>query len=294
VNNIVDGHFHIWRQNDLPWLTGPMQPRIFGSYAAIRRDYLIGEYLKDGAPFNVTKAIYVQTNWARDKFEEEVAWVEQVAQQSGWPHAVVGYADFSVPDVRPQLDRLKRYSLLKGVRMQLHWHSNPAYRFAPSADQMSDSVFHRNIGYLAQYQLPFELQLFPGQMADGARLLAEHPDTSFVLVHAGMLESDDAEAIDAWRQGITLLAQQPNAFVKLSGLGTFVHRVDEAQISFIVREVLAQFGASRCLFGSNFPIEKLWTGYGTLIRAHSNATAHLDADERDAVFRRTATQLYRL
>jgi predicted TIM-barrel fold metal-dependent hydrolase len=192
------------------------------------------------------------------------------------------------------LDRLKRYSLLKGVRMQLHWHANPAYRFAPSADQINDPAFRRNIGYVAQYDLPFELQVFPGQMAEAARLLAEHPDTPFVLIHAGMLESDDAEVVAAWRQGITLLAEQPNAYVKLSGLGTFVHRADSAQISFIIREVLMRFGASRCLFGSNFPIEKLWTDYGTLIHAYADATAHLPAKERDAIFGGTASRLYRI
>jgi predicted TIM-barrel fold metal-dependent hydrolase len=47
VTEIVDSHHHIWRRADLPWLTGPMQPRIFGPYEPIRRDYPIQEYLDD-------------------------------------------------------------------------------------------------------------------------------------------------------------------------------------------------------------------------------------------------------
>ena len=47
MTGTVDAHHHIWRQIDLPWLMGPMQPRIFGPYEAIRRDYLIDEYLDD-------------------------------------------------------------------------------------------------------------------------------------------------------------------------------------------------------------------------------------------------------
>ena len=47
VTEIVDAHHHIWRQADLPWLIGPMQPRIFGPYEPIRRDYPIEEYLAD-------------------------------------------------------------------------------------------------------------------------------------------------------------------------------------------------------------------------------------------------------
>jgi hypothetical protein len=56
-------HFHIWRQADLPWLTGPMQPRIFGPYEPIRRDYPMAEYLADIAGTGVEKSVYVQANW---------------------------------------------------------------------------------------------------------------------------------------------------------------------------------------------------------------------------------------
>jgi predicted TIM-barrel fold metal-dependent hydrolase len=134
VTGIVDAHHHIWRQADLPWLVGPMQPRIFGPYEAIRRDYPIREYLDDLAGTGVVKSVYVQTNWAKERFEDETAWVQDTSEETGWPHAIVAYADFAADDVRPQLDRLKRYSLVRGVRMQLHWHENPLYRFAARAD----------------------------------------------------------------------------------------------------------------------------------------------------------------
>ncbi|HZP19732.1 MAG TPA: amidohydrolase, partial [Bauldia sp.] len=55
---IVDAHHHFWRQRDLPWLTGPMLPRIFGPYEAIRRDYPISEYLADIAGSGVVKSVY--------------------------------------------------------------------------------------------------------------------------------------------------------------------------------------------------------------------------------------------
>ena len=115
-----------------------MQPRIFGPYEPIRRDYPIEEYLADLAGSGVTRSVYVQTNWAKDRFEDEAAWVQQTANEHGWPHAIVAYADFSVDDVRPQLDRLARYPLVRGVRMQLHWHENPLYRFAARPDLCAD------------------------------------------------------------------------------------------------------------------------------------------------------------
>ncbi len=61
---MIDAHFHIWQQADLPWLMGPMQPRIFGPYEPIRRDYPIEEYLADAAAGGITGAVYVQANWA--------------------------------------------------------------------------------------------------------------------------------------------------------------------------------------------------------------------------------------
>jgi predicted TIM-barrel fold metal-dependent hydrolase len=87
--SIVDGHHHIWRRDDLPWLSGPMQPRIFGPYEPIRRDYPIGEFRDDLAGSGVVRSVYVQTNWANGRFEDEAAWVQQTANENGWPHAHV-------------------------------------------------------------------------------------------------------------------------------------------------------------------------------------------------------------
>jgi len=81
---------------------------------------------------------------------------------------------------------------------------------------------------------------------------------------------------------------------KLSGLGTFIHRNDRTHIADVLAETVAIFGADRCLFGSNFPIEKLWTSYRDLVSAYRLAAASLAADDRDAVLRSTALRVYRL
>ena len=292
--SIVDAHHHVWRQADLPWLLGPMQPRIFGPYEAIRRDYLIDEYLDDLAATGVTRSVYVQANWAPDRFEDEVAWVQRVADESGWPHAIVGYADLLAADARPQLDRLASYPLLRGVRMQLHWHENEMYRFAERRDLALDPVLQRNVARLADYGLAFDLQVFAGQMADAADLAAACPDVTFVLQHAGMLEDLSAEGRAEWRAGMERLAACPNVVSKLSAFGTFIHRNDRAHIAGILRDTAGMFGAGRCLFGSNFPIEKLWTSYDALLAAFLDAAAGLDDTARGAIFEGTASRVYRL
>ncbi|MFZ5672448.1 MAG: amidohydrolase family protein [Pseudomonadota bacterium] len=294
MNGIVDAHHHIWRQKDLPWLSGPMLPRIFGPYELIRRDYPISEYLADISKSDVTRSVYVQANWAREDFEAEVRWVQQTAEASGWPHGIVGYADLLVDDVRPQLDRLKPYTLLRGIRMQLHWHDNPQYRFAARPDLLREPVFRRNMAYLADYGLSFDLQVFTSQMADATDLAAEFPRTTFILQHAGMLEDLSPQGWAAWRAGMAQLARQPNVVSKLSGLGTFVHKIDGVLIAEIVRETIGLFGPERCLFGSNFPIEKLWASYDELIAAHRAALAGYSPADQAMILAGTAMRVYRL
>jgi predicted TIM-barrel fold metal-dependent hydrolase len=294
MSGIIDAHHHVWRRADLPWLMGPMQPRIFGPYEPIRRDYAIEEYLEDIRGTRVTGSVYVQANWAPERALDEAAWVQGIAEEHGWPHAIVAYADFTAIDVRPQLDRLARLQLVRGIRQQFHWHENPMYRFASRPDLAADPVVQRNVARLADYGWSFELQVFAGQMADAAGLAQACPNVTFVLQHAGMLEDLSEEGRAAWRDGMRLLAARPNVVSKLSGLGTFLHRNDPAHITRIVDETLALLGPERCLFGSNFPIEKLWTSYEELIAAFDVAVDRHGRAAAAAVFHDTAARVYKI
>jgi predicted TIM-barrel fold metal-dependent hydrolase len=291
---IIDAHFHIWRQADLPWLMGPMQPRIFGPYEPIRRDYPMAEYLADIAGSGVEKSVYVQANWPAERAEAEVAWVESVAIETGWPHAIVGYADMTVPDVRPALDRLARYSRVRGIRQQFHWHEKPLYRFAADPELCRNPVVQKNVARLADYGWVFDLQVFAAQMAGAVELARACPEVTFVLQHAGMLEDTTEAGRLQWSQSMVMLAREPNVVSKLSGFGTFMQRNDPAHIRWLISETVRLFGAKRCLYGSNFPIEKLWTEYGALIAAHRQAAAGLPEADQRAIFHDTAVRVYRL
>jgi predicted TIM-barrel fold metal-dependent hydrolase len=291
---MIDSHFHIWRQADVPWLTGPMQPRIFGPYEPIRRDYPIEEYVVDAQAEGVTQAVYVQANWAADRALDEVAFVASSARRSGLPIAIVAYADMLAPDARPQLDALAREPAVRGVRMQLHWHENPLYRFAKEPELCRDATLQKNVARLADYGWSFDLQVFAGQMAGAAELADACPGVTFVLQHCGMLEDLTPRGIEQWKAGMALLATRLNVVSKLSGLGTFLRRNDAANVAFVVRETLALFGPDRCLFGSNFPIEKLWTTYADLVATHRAAIVHLSPADRLSVTEATARRVYKL
>ncbi len=290
----IDAHHHIWRLKDLTWLSGPQVPRIFGPYEAIRRDYPIEEFCADLNGCNVVKSVYVQTNWPAGQSYDEAKWVQSVIDATGWPHANVAHADLADPDCGELIARLAKLPATRGIRQQLHWHEDPQYRFAAHAKVMNDSAWCRGFAHLAKHGLLFELQVFADQMQDGAALARAFPETTFVLVHAGMLEDVSEDGWKRWRAGMSALAEQPNVNVKLSGFGTFAHACRADVMAPIIRETVAMFGADRCSYGSNFPIEKLWTDYAGLYKTFRGAIAYLDENQQRAILHDTTARLYRI
>lgn len=291
---IVDAHHHVWLRERVPWLNGPMQPRIFGHYEAIRRDYTIGEFRVDSAPSGVVASVYVQVNVAPGEEVGEVEWVESLSRAGGHPSAIVAFADLARPDLDDLLDRHLAAGRVRGIRQQLHWHENPLYRFAARPDIMNDPAWRRGLARVAARGLLFELQVFESQFADCVALARAVPEATLVLMHAGMPEDLSDEGFARWRDGMQRLAAEPNVHVKLSGLGTFVHRLDPVLIESVSAATIDAFGPERCLFGSNFPIEKLWTGYAELVDAWRDALSGLDAAAQHAIFHDNAVRLYRL
>jgi predicted TIM-barrel fold metal-dependent hydrolase len=290
----IDAHHHIWRLKDLTWLSGPQVPRIFGPYEPICRDYPIDEFRADTEGCDVVKSVYVQTNWPAGQSLDEAQWVQSVSDATGWPHANVAHADLADPECGALIKRLAGLKATRGIRQQIHWHQNPQYRFAPHPDVMNDPDWRRGLAHLAEHNLLFEIQLFTSQMRHGAALARSFPDTIFVLEHAGMLEDMSEAGWTSWRDGMHALAAQPNMNVKLSGLGTFVHACRAEVMAPIIKETVDIFGADRCMYGSNFPIERLWTDYRTLYRTFREAIAHLGEGEQRAILHHTAARLYRI
>jgi len=288
--NHVDAHHHIWRVQDLPWLSGPMIPRIFGPYDSLRHDYTGADYAADVQPLGITQSVYTQANWPLEQSVEEVAWVHEQYEQTGFPTAIVGSADLYSPDAGEILDaQAKASPRTRGCRLQLHWHEHEAYRFAKSEDALLDPVLGENLKRLADLGWVFELQVFPNQLGYAEQLLAAHPELTFVLIHAGM--PIDGEP---WREALSALSAHANLCVKLSGQGTFIHRVDPAWIRTVTSAVVDTFGSERAMFGSNFPVESIWTDFPTLFEAWSGVLAEFPLGVQEDILGRTARRVYRL
>jgi len=289
--NYVDAHHHIWRTQDLPWLSGPMIPRIFGPYESLRGpDYLASDYAADVRPHGFTQSVYVQANWPLERSLDEVQWVHEQHEETGFPSAIVGSADLYSPDAASVLDAQAAASpLMRGCRLQLHWHEHEAFRFAKTADALLDPVLGENLKRIADRGWVFELQVFPNQLGYAEQLLTAHPDLTFVLIHAGMpIEGEP------WREALAKLAAHSNLSVKLSGQGTFIHRVDPDWIRTVTSAVVETFGSERAMFGSNFPVESIWTDFTTLFEAWSGVLAEFPPEAREDILSRTARRVYRL
>lgn len=287
----VDAHHHIWPAEGLPWLDGPMIPRIFGPYEPLQgKAYTIEEYKADAEAAGIAQSVYVQANWRLEDSLKEVQWVHAQYERTGWPHAIVGSADLFSPDAVDTLHaQLEATPLLRGTRLQLHWHEHEAFRFASAPDRAQDPTFNENIAKLPELGLLFELQVFPNQLESALTLVDAHPNVTFVLIHAGM-----PIAGEPWRDLLTQLSRRPNVNVKLSGQGTFIHRVDRDHIADVTKVVLDTFGAGRAMFGSNFPIESLWTDFSSLMEAWLGVLAEYPDEVRADVLARTARRIYRL
>jgi predicted TIM-barrel fold metal-dependent hydrolase len=290
---IVDPHIHLWDLSTGLY-PGLEQPSVgfIGDNAPIARSYLLDEFLAEaGDGIEITGAVHVEA-FPTDPMAEARA-LQAVADASPVPLAVVGFADLSAPDAASLLDAQRRLPAFRGIRQVLNRHPEALYNYV-SRDFMDDPDWHRGFALLAPLGLSFDLQLYPHQMAQAARLAADHPDTAIVLNHAGMWADRHLAGWRAWREGMRALAAQENVAVKISGLGMFDHRWTAGTIRPLVLETLDAFGTRRAMFASNFPVDKLFGDYPTLWRAFDEITADLSPDERAALFADTARRIYRI
>lgn len=294
MRKIIDAHHHIWNKTDVPWIHDEPKPRIFGPYESIRRDYPIDEFITDLRGYSVEKSVYVQCNWDPKRAVEETKWVQHVSNTYGFPHGIVAFIDLRSQDIEDQLDAHLEWKNVKGVRQQLHWHENPHWSYVSEPEMFNDPIWRRGMDAVARRGLSFDLQIFPSQMKAAAAFARHYPGTPLILNHAGMPEDRSPEGWALWKAGMAELAKTPNVLVKFSGLNTFEHACSVDTMRPIITESLELFGPKRCMYGSNFPIEKIWTSYGNYLRCVIDAVGPVSDADFDDIFYNTARNAYRL
>jgi predicted TIM-barrel fold metal-dependent hydrolase len=293
---VIDTHHHLWdaRCENPPWLHAPPPAEAFqGDMTPIWKSYLITDYLRDIAGTGVTGSVYVECGWGAGEAAAEARWAQSVADRHGYPHAIVAYADLADPGLPEHLEALAGIPNVRGIRQTLNWDPDPRYSVAAGADLAHDPQWLRGLRLLGAHGLHFELSVYPAQMADAARALRGQ-DTAIVLSHTGMPLRKDDDTLRLWRDGLRALAASEQVIVKLSGLGMYDHAWTADSIRPFILEAIDIYGPGRCVFGSNFPVDRLYSGYGRLLEATRLIIAGLSRAEQQQVLHDTAARAYRL
>ncbi|MFA6116877.1 MAG: amidohydrolase family protein [Sphingomonas sp.] len=231
---------------------------------------------------------------------------------------IVGYADLRLGDaVAPVLEAhlAAGDGRFRGIRQQAQWDAKVGAlaKITPPRYLLADSAFRRGFARLAPLGLSFDAWVYFTQLDEVAALAAAFPDTPIILDHIGAplgvgpYAKRRKAVFETWREGINLLARHAGVTVKLGGLGMAAYGFGfEAREHPPSSEELAQawgpyiihcieaFGPDRCMFESNFPVDRQSCSYRTLWNAFKRIAADCPEADKDALFHGTATRVYRL
>ena len=227
----------------------------------------------------------------------ETAWLQSVHDDPvsrGLPSAAVAYADFEADNVEEVLARHCEYSVMRGIRYMLNFGDEPTMRFAHRDGLMQDPKWLSGYRQLAKFGLSFDCQIWPWQLQEAARLAGDNPDIPVILNHTGMPIGRDPSGISEWREGLKALAANGNASAKISGLGMLDRDWNSERIKPFVLDTIEAFGTDRCMFASNYPVDRLYGTYTSIWRAFDEITRDFSPEERSNLFHDNAVRIYRL
>ena len=315
---LIDAHHHLWAGQD-------------DDFAS---PYEANDYLADIAGVDVQASVFLEcfSHYDRTLPEPlqstgETRYVAGVAEQfAAGPGprlaaAIVAYADpFATEDFGGVRDAHLAAGgrRLRGIRRCVTWDPDPALNYPTlhaREGMLRSRVLRDALAALAERDLHFETWLYHPQIGELADLAGDAPATTIVLKHVGTplgvgRYAGDARVWTDWREATSRLAERPNVWVKLGGFvmhGSIFDAFREAQgldhwtapvlaerIAPYVDHLLATFGPERCLFESNFPIDKPHCRYGDIVEACRLAVAGHGPEALEQVFAEAARRLYRI
>lgn len=282
----VDSHVHLWDTRQHDWYRFP-RPGADSFGLGLRKPfperYLWEDYLQCVASVDLVKWVHVTALTTPGNAAAESAWVASIARQGTLPYALIGTVDPTLPlsEIEAALD---------------HETANPAYRglrLLGGLDYESD-LADAVLSLLSSRKLVYDAVASPGGIRAAAKGLARHPQLTAVLEHAGWPRATSPAHFAQWRAEMADFAALPNTFCKLSGMGMVVHRTDSVIFRKFFDECIRLFGADRCMFGSNFPIDLSYGSGDELLAVFDEIASARSADEAESLFARTAERAYRL
>ena len=271
----VDSHQHFWEYDEqqYSWIQ-PDWP--------IRRSYLPADLKPLLRDTGFDGCVAVQ---ARQSIEE-TRWLLGLAEQNRFVAGVVGWVDLRSPDVGEQLLDISHPKLV-GVRHVAQ--DEPDDRFLVGKE------FVRGIGRLKDFDLAYDLLVYPRQLSAATELVQMFPQQRFVLDHIGKPNIREQE-MEPWRTQIRDLAREPNVYCKLSGMVTEAKWDDWQASDFrpYLDVVWEAFGEDRLMIGSDWPVCLLSSKYEVVIGLIEDYLSEFSSNAQEKVYGENATRFYKL
>lgn len=288
----IDAHHHLWDLDHChyPWLMARGIKRFFGDPTPIQTNYMPADFLAESPRYVPTASVHVQVGVSRSDEVRETEWLQSLHP---YPQAIVGAADLSAPNLTKLLEAHTASDRFRGCRHILGRHREEDKKHGSDA-LLDNPAFVDGLRELAAWGLSFDLQMIPRQMPRVIAALRQVPELRVALCHCGSPWEQDREGLENWRIGLRQLAGLPNIGCKISGLGMFNPDWAPQDLRPLILDVIDIFSPARVMFGSNFPVDKLYNSYDALWRAYEMATAEFTCAERHQMFYETAANFYRI
>ena len=271
----LDSHQHFWRYDaaQYPWMTDKL--------ARIRHDFLPADLAREQANVQLDGSIAVQ---ARQSLEES-RWLLELADADPRIRGVVGWVDLQSPQVGEQLARFAPHPRFVGVRHVV--------QDEPDDNFMLRSAFLRGLALLREFDLTYDLLVFPKQLPACIEVARRFPEQPFVLDHIAKPFIKD-RTLEPWATQVRELARSPNVMCKISGLITEAKWDAWRPVDFhpYLDVVCEAFGVERLMFGSDWPVCLLAGNYEQVFSLVNNYAAQFPAAEREKIFGGNAAKFY--
>lgn len=293
----IDAHHHFWdlEHNPHPWLQDqPVADFRYGSYEALKRNYLPDDFVRDTGACAPAASVHIEAEWSRATPVDETRWLATLAQRYRRPSVVVAHADLGDAQARHVLAAQAAFPMVRGIRHKpaVAATAQDARRGAPGS--MDDARWREGYALLEKFGLSFDLQAPWWHLEQALELARDFPATALILNHTGLPSDRSAQGLAGWRHALARLAEAPNTALKISGLGQLGRPWTAADNVPLIQEAITIFGAERCMFASNFPVDSLVTSYGAIVSAFAQAIAPLAEDRQQALWAGNAARIYRI
>jgi len=289
---IVDAHHHLWdlSKNYHPWLCDATPiPFRYGDYTAIRKNYLLADYLNDAQNYQIQGSVYVETEWDPLDDKGEALYFAEMRKVQRLPTVAVMHVRLDDLDAEEKLEFQSQFNFVRSIRHKPKAHANPG---SNEPGGMENVQWRIGFDSLSRLGLRFDLQTPWWHMHEAHALASAYPETSIIINHSGLPADRSSSGLLQWKQAMQKVSECPNVSIKISGIGIPKSPWTIAANGRIVETLIELFGIARCMFASNFPVDKVCASFDEIYGGFEKIVASFTEQEKDMLFRSNANRIY--